>query len=111
MNVIRPASVKQLCIFSLSLATCFPAISFADGLSDLKAALTRAQSATPIKATVDVKTWSKTGEGKELEEINGNAAIQIEENPRGLQLQFNHDLLAKLSTIDVAVLGIIKVGE
>ncbi|TDK67232.1 hypothetical protein [Sapientia aquatica] len=98
MNVIRPAYVKQFCIFSLSLATCFPAISFADGLSDLKAALTRAQSATPIKATVDVKTWSKTGEGKELEEINGNAAIQIEENPRGLQLQFNHDLLAKLST-------------
>ena len=97
MNLFTQQRLKQLCLTSISIGIFLPALSHADGLSDLKNALARAQTATPIKAVVDVKTWNKSGEGKDLSESNGSAAIQIEENTRGLQLQFNHDLLSKIT--------------
>src|SRR4051794_274436 len=53
-----------------TLAACLPLLAAlvapaarADGLSDLKAALARLQAQTPLKATLDVKTIDKRGEG------------------------------------------------
>ncbi|MFZ6873602.1 hypothetical protein ACO0LF_16210 [Undibacterium sp. Di27W] len=70
----------------------------ADGLADLKAALLRLPGQTPVKAVVDAKTWSRQGEGKELEEQNGQASISLEDSPRGLQILYSKDLLTRLET-------------
>lgn len=71
-------------------------LAHADGLSDLKAALSRLQGQTPLKATVEAKTWNRQGEGKDVEETHGHASVSIEENPRGLQVLYSKDMLAKL---------------
>ncbi len=68
----------------------------ADGLSDLKAALARLQGQTPLKATVDAKTWNRQGEGKELEETQGSASVLVEESQRGLQVLYSKEMLSKL---------------
>lgn len=68
----------------------------ADGLSDLKSALTRLQGQTPVKAVVDAKTWNRQGEGKDLEETQGSASVVIEESQRGLQVLYSKEMLNKL---------------
>lgn len=81
----------------LAMATamlCLPAR--ADGLSDLRAALTRLQSTTPVKATLEIKLNRRAGEGKKMEEIAGAANISIEDNAAGLQMGYSKDLIAKL---------------
>lgn len=80
-----------------SLSACVVSVSaHADGLSDLKSALSRLQGQTPLKAVVDAKTWNRQGEGKDLEESQGNASVTVEENQRGLQVLYSKDMLAKL---------------
>lgn len=68
----------------------------ADGLSDLKAALARLQGTTPIKGVVEARTWSRQGDGKDLEETTGFASVALEENARGLQVVYSKDTLNKL---------------
>ncbi|SFU67276.1 hypothetical protein [Pseudoduganella namucuonensis] len=68
----------------------------ADGLADLKGALGRMQAHTPVKATLETRTWRKVGEGKEAEEFNGAATITVEDGGQGLRLQYPRDLLARL---------------
>ncbi|WP_235935113.1 hypothetical protein [Undibacterium crateris] len=68
----------------------------ADGLSDLKTALGRLHGSAPVKAQVETRINNRIGEGKELEEISGQASIQLEDGNRGLQLVFSKDLLSKL---------------
>ena len=70
--------------------------SHADGLGDLKAALLRLQGQTPLKALVEAKTWSRQGEGKDLDESQGTASVSIEEGARGLTVLYSKDLLSKL---------------
>lgn len=88
--------------FLLSLTICglSAAVNFAhaDGLTDLKTALSRLQGQTPLKAIVEAKTWNRQGEGKDLEETHGHASVSVEENPRGLQVLYSKDMLAKLET-------------
>jgi len=50
----------------------------ADGLADLRAALGRLQAQTPVKATLDVRTVARHGEGKELDERIGQASVSRE---------------------------------
>ena len=54
-------------------------LAHADGLADLKSAMTRLQGQTPFKAHVEAKTWNKQGEGKDAEEAQGQASVNIEE--------------------------------
>ena len=70
----------------------------ADGLADLKAALARLQGQTPLKAMVEVSTKNRSGEGKELEENSGHAAVSVEDGARGLQILYGKELLTKLES-------------
>lgn len=68
----------------------------ADGQSDLKAALQRLQGPSPLKATLETKTWHRNGEGKDTIETNGQASVAIEDGTRGLQLFYSPEILARM---------------
>jgi hypothetical protein len=68
----------------------------ADGLADLRAALGRLQAQTPVKATLDVRTVARHGEGKELDERIGQASVLLEDGARGLQVTYSRDTLARM---------------
>lgn len=70
----------------------------ADGLGDLKAALSRLQGQAPVKATLEAKTWSRQGEGKEAEEESGHASVMLEDGARGLQVLYSKDMVARLES-------------
>ena len=68
----------------------------ADGLTDLKTALTRLQGQTPLKAVLEISRSSRQGEGKELEESVSKATVTLEDGARGLQVLYGKDLLARV---------------
>lgn len=74
----------------------------ADGAADLKAALERLQEQAPLKATLDANVWRREGEGKEAEEINGQASVGIEDGARGMQLNYSREMVARLEAEAVA---------
>ncbi len=86
-------AVRSLCVVATLLAAC-PVR--ADGLSDLKAALARLQAQTPLKATLDVKTVERRGEGADASEKLGQASVGLEDGTRGLQLLYAKDTLARM---------------
>ena len=53
----------------------FAPLAHADGQSDLKAALVRLQAQTPLKATLDVKTDEKQGDGADAVEQLRDIAV------------------------------------
>jgi hypothetical protein len=71
-------------------------LAHADGLADLKGALARLQAQTPLKATLDVKTSDRHGEGRDAIEKQGQASIGIEDGARGLQVLYGRDTLARM---------------
>ena len=71
-------------------------VAQADGLTDLKAALTRLQGQAPLKAVIEAKTWNRQGEGKEQEETTGLASVTIDDGVRGLQVLYSKDMLSRL---------------
>lgn len=89
-----PVALPQ--ISAALLFTSCALSAHADGLSDLKTVLGRLQGSAPVKAQVETRINNRIGEGKELEEISGQASIQLEDGNRGLQLVFSKDLLSKL---------------
>ena len=86
---------SALCLLALLLCAGADAAR-ADGLSDLRGALARLQGQSPLKASVQVKDWRRTGEGKDAKETQGQATIGLDDGPRGLQPLYGHDLLARL---------------
>jgi hypothetical protein len=68
----------------------------ADAQSDLRAALVRLAGTAPVKGTLDVATTKRHGEGKDAFERTGRAAIEVEDGPRGLQIRYAADVLARL---------------
>jgi len=68
----------------------------ADAQADLRAALARLAGAAPVKATLDVSSTKRQGEGKDAVERAGRATIQIEDGPRGLQVRYGSDILERL---------------
>lgn len=91
---MTPNSLTRLLTLSVLLLCMLP--SRADGLADLKAALSRLQGQTPLKAQLEVKTWRRQGEGKDAQDKQGAAALTLEDNGRGLQLMYGKDLLARV---------------
>lgn len=99
-----------LILFIFNLALISP-LSKADGLSDLKLALS---SLTPssfnqssldnsslnqsssIAATLVTTSSYQQGEGKDKIIRNGEAAIFLADNEQGLQVTYSHEILAKL---------------
>ena len=92
MTMKNPAArvAFVLCLGSLVVA------AHADGLSDLRGALARLQAQSALKASVQVKDWRRTGDGKDAKETQGQASIGLEDGPRGLQPLYGHELLARL---------------
>jgi hypothetical protein len=81
-----------------AMAACALAggLAHADARSDLRTALARLAGEGPIRGTLEVSSMKRHGEGKEAFERAGQAAIQIEDGPRGLQLRYGADALARL---------------
>ncbi len=74
---------------------CAP-LAHADGLADLRSALARLPGQTPLKATLEVRTVDRHGEGAEATEKQGQASVGLEDGARGLQVSYARDLLARL---------------
>ena len=70
----------------------------ADGLADLKAALARLQAQTPLKATLDVKTSQRQGEGAEAAEKQGQASVALEDGARGLQVLYAKETVSRMES-------------
>ncbi len=82
---------------ALLLASAFAAMpAHADGLADLKSALARLQGTAPVKGQAELKTWHKVGEGSDVSETRAQAGVAVEDGPRGLQLLYARDLVARL---------------
>ena len=87
--------MHRLALALLAALAAAPA-AHADGLADLKAALARLQAQTPLRATLDVKTTEKRGEGADAVEKQGQASIGLEDGARGLQVLYAKDTVARL---------------
>lgn len=68
----------------------------ADGLADLKAALARLQGTAPVKGQVDISLRRRQGDGAEAEDTQTQLSLAVEDGPRGLQVLFGRDLLARI---------------
>ncbi len=97
--LIKPQFKPRFLLAAAVLAA--PLTAEADTLSDLRGLLAR-QSQGPVKALVEVKSLSRNGEGKELEEQSGEAAVQIEDGPQGLRVTYPRELLQKVETEEQA---------
>jgi hypothetical protein len=91
--MIRLPIARFLVLAAASLAAC---AARGDGLADLKAALARLQAQTPLKATLDVKTVERHGEGAEATEKLGQASVSLEDGARGLQVLYARETLARM---------------
>jgi hypothetical protein len=67
----------------------------ANGLDELKAALSRLQGQGTLKGTYEVSAWSRGGKGKEIEEATGKAMAWAEEDASGLTLRWDRALLRR----------------
>lgn len=65
----------------------------ADGLADLRGALSRLNGQEAVKASVDHQSWRKVVDGKKSDIIQGRAQAQVEDGPAGLKLAFPKNLL------------------
>ena len=92
----------QLRHLLISIFTLFSLLTFgaahADGLGDLKSALTRLQGQAPLKAQVDAKTWNRQSDGKTNEDTQGAASVTVEESAKGLSVLYSKDMLSKLES-------------
>jgi hypothetical protein len=93
---------KILMLSGVGICSLFSSVAQADGLADLKTALTRLQGQTPLKAVIEAKTWNRQGEGKELEETQGQASVAVEDGARGMQILYSKDMLARLEVEELA---------
>ncbi len=90
-----PTCRRLLATAAALLALC-AAGAHADGLAELKAALGRLQAQTPVKATLEVQSLERHGEGKDVDERAGEASVTVEDGARGLQVTYSRDLVAHM---------------
>jgi hypothetical protein len=86
-------SARSLALVAALLA---PLGARADGLADLKIALARLQAQTPLKATLEVRTLERHGEGAEATDKQGQVSLALEDGARGLQVLYAKDVLTRL---------------
>lgn len=98
----RFATLRATLLAAFCLGTVLAAPVRADALADLKGALARLQGQTPLKALVEVNTKNRSGDGKDLEESQGRAAVTVEDSARGLQVLYSHDLMTRLENEEYA---------
>lgn len=93
-------SKSILILAGLAITCATPAR--ADGVADLRSALQRFNSTTPLKVQVEARTWNRKGEGKDLEERHGLANVLVDDGPKGIQITYSRDLLNKLDAEEKA---------
>jgi hypothetical protein len=96
MPIAPMTRLRPVRSFALVAALLGAGSVHADGLADLRAALARLQAQTPVKATLDVKTMERRGEGADALEKLGQASVTLEEGARGLQVVYAKDTLAQV---------------
>ena len=80
-------------LLPLVLAPCL----FADAAADLQRALGRLQGATPVKGTLEVKRFNRTGEGKGMVERSGQASAWVEDGPTGLRVFYDRAQVGRMT--------------
>ena len=68
----------------------------ADGLADLKAALSRASGIKPVAGVVTVRTFHRAGDGDDAFDSRGTAEVNVEDGPRGLHLHYSSGMLERI---------------
>jgi hypothetical protein len=91
MTTLRPA--RSVALVAALLTAPW---ARADGLADLKTALARLQAQTPLKATLDVRTTERHGDGADAIEKQGQASVSLEDGARGLQVLYAKDVLTRM---------------
>jgi hypothetical protein len=82
--------------FAFLALLAFAAAAAADGLADLRGALARYPALAPLRAALEVKTLDRHGDGDGAEEKAGQASVLLEDGPRGLQVSYAKELLARM---------------
>lgn len=82
----------------LSAAVTLSTTAFADGLSDLKQALTRLQTESNISAVMDSSIISQRGEDKDRVIKKGHVQVQLKDGGDGLQVTYSNAVLRKIET-------------
>ena len=93
---MTPRGTPLACAVLAAAMACSPAGARADGAADLHAALARLSGSSPVKATLEVSSLRRNGEGKDAFEKPGLATVQLEDGPAGLQVRYAPELLARL---------------
>jgi hypothetical protein len=81
---------------ALALLALATGAARADGLADLKAALARVGSATPLRAQVDARITRRLGEGKEAEEESGQASVTLDDSARGMAVSYSRPMVGRI---------------
>lgn len=88
---------QAVCGAALAMLALGSGSARADALADMKAALARAgAAASPVRATVDSRSWRKRGEGADADEERGQASLAFEDSARGLVVTHGRELLARI---------------
>jgi hypothetical protein len=82
----------------LLVSQLFAGIAQADGLSDLKGALTRLQGKSHITAELESVTRSQRDEGDDAVIKKGQVTVWLKDNSQGLEVLYSDDVLAKMET-------------
>lgn len=81
----------------MTLSLSLSSVSFADGISDLKSALTKLNAQSPLSAVVESSYTEKRGKKKKDQKIkNGLIQVNISDNYQGLKLIYSNEVLTKL---------------
>ena len=83
-------------LLALAAALLLPVAARADGLADLRAALARLQAQTPLKASLEVRTMERRGEGADATDRQGQVSVALEDGARGLQVLYAKEVLARM---------------
>ena len=77
-----------------AILACAPA--HADGLTDLKAALSRADTGSALRAAIETRSWRRHGEEKESAAEAGRASVLAEDGPQGLAIIHAREVTARI---------------
>lgn len=68
----------------------------ADSLAALKDTLKRLPGTSALKGTLEIKTSSQGGKGKDAISSQGSGSVWVEDGPQGLRLQWSRSVLTQL---------------
>ena len=81
---------------TLSLMSFVCSNAHADGITELKNSLAKLQGNSALKAVLEAKSWNRQGEGKNAEEMQASASVNVEDGAHGMQVLYSKDLLSRV---------------